>query len=498
MKKEILRLEHIDCIVSGKHLLSDLSLNVYEHEALCILGMKNAGKTLLVDYLTGEASIAGGQVYFNDVKIENPANLKHKNMAVSRITKDTYLITNLSIATNFYIALEESARLIYSKSKAHALAQACLNDFNIKISAETRVDTLNKCHQHIVAMCIAFFRRSKLIIVDDAMAGYSAQDIADFQEFLDILKRRDLAVVLMTHNIEYATMLSDRLVVLKDGSNIKTLTNSQFNKNLITRALLDAPEQPLYRKKNTEYNKIAITLSLYANDEQLFKFETTKGTIVSIFDPYNLLCNSLEQYKYGDAENPVIHSVNGREQEFRSVDQAIRQQTILIFEDYFTDGLFENSNLTTNIEFFSFERLAVGPVGYMSKRRESVLLKDSSFYRNRNENRHSLFGREKALYQHDILLERLRMFSPEIIICIKSLSVLDPYLINMTLNCFRDLAERGTSVFILNNDYSAFSKVFDKVYVIRESKIEAVLTSEELQNTDLIAKYLITSSSGII
>ena len=51
----------------------------------------------------------------------------------------------------------------------------------------------------------------------------------------------------------------------------------------------------------------------------------------------------------------------------------------LFFEDYFTDGLFENSNLTTNIEFFSFERLAVGPVGYMSKRRESVLLKDSSF-----------------------------------------------------------------------------------------------------------------------
>ncbi len=86
-EKEILRLEHIDCIVSGKHLLSDLSLNVYEHEALCILGMKNAGKTLLVDYLTGEASIAGGQVYFNDVKIENPVNLKHKNMAVSRITK---------------------------------------------------------------------------------------------------------------------------------------------------------------------------------------------------------------------------------------------------------------------------------------------------------------------------------------------------------------------------------------------------------------------------
>lgn len=37
-------------------------------------------------------------------------------------------------------------------------------------------------------------------------------------------------------------MLSKRLVVLKDGSNIKTLTNSQFNKNLITRALLNAPE----------------------------------------------------------------------------------------------------------------------------------------------------------------------------------------------------------------------------------------------------------------
>jgi len=494
MKKEILRLEHLNYSTQNRHLLKDLSLNVYEHEIFGILGLADAGKTLLADYLTEKRSIDSGRIFYNDIKINNCVNLNGKGLGITHITNDTKLISELTIAKNFYIAIKDSSRITYTKRKAVTFAQSCLNDLNISISAEKKAGSLNKCHQHIIAMCIAYHCHSKLIIVDDAMAGYSPQDIIEFQKFLNNLCRHNIAIMIMTHSIEYATMLSDRIAILKNGRNIKVIEKGYFDKNVISKILLGTSLSSFEYRKKAAKQPAHSTVSIYSVDHKEFVFEARKGSVVGIFDPDNILCDSLDVMKYETLKNPVVYTADGNSKKLYSIEQALRCRTAIIFEDYFTTMIYKNVDLKNNIGLLSFEKLSSGVFGYISKRREAVFLRDSEYYSENSDRNRFGFGMKNSIDRQKILLERLKMFNPELILCVKALSHLDPVLINMTFSSFHMMAECGAAVIVMSNDYSAFSRQFNRVSVVRNGRVEATLSQDELLNTDYVAKYLIAAS----
>lgn len=497
MKKEILRLEHLYYGQADRYLLEDLSLNIFNHEIFGVLGLVDAGKTLLADYLMGKRRINSGRMYYNETEVKNCEDLSNKNLKITHITNDTTLISDFTIADNFYIAISQYSKVTYSKSKARVFANSCLNDLSINISPDTKAGDLNKCHQHIVAMCIAFYCHSKLIIVDDAMAGYSPQDIIDFQMFLNNLRKRDLAIMIMTHSIEYATLLSDRVAILKNGRNIKVIDKLNFDNEIITEILLNAPveaeEAHIPQKSAGKVN-----LFVSSVEDNKFNFEVPAKSVVGIFDPGNSICNFIDIIRRESLKESIgVYSNKG----FRSFDtifEALKERVVIIFENYFNVTLFENVDLKDNIEVFAFDKLARGPFGYISKKRENVFLRDSKYYA-KNKNAEKIRGKKKnAVERQKILLERMKMANPEMVISVKPFSHLDPELINMTFSCFKEMADSGTTIFVLSNDYSAFYKQFDKVFVVRNGEIEAVLEKEELKNTERIASYLVSFSSGIV
>ena len=497
MKKEILRLEHLNCSMQNRDLLKDVSLNLYAHEIFGILGLADAGKTLLADYLTGKRSIDSGCVYYNDVKIRHCENLAGKGLGVTHITKDTMLIEELTIAQNFYLAVKESSRILYSKRQATAFAQTCLNDLHVEISAGEKAGNLNKCHQHIISMCIAYHCHSPLIIVDDAMAGYAPQDILDFQKFLMNLSRQDIAVMVMTHNVEYATLLSDRIAILKDGRNIKVIEKEYFHKNMISKILLDSPNFSEGTIPVREKKKGKVNLLLPSVNHRRIMFEMDRGSIAGVFDPDNILCDALNVLRYENLESPVCFSEDENFEKLSSLEEALEQRVVILFEDYFFTTIFKNLSLKENIELFSLGRLSRGICGYISRRREEVFLKDSRCCQENLRWKKVSLTAGNSIERQKILLERLRMFNPRLVICIKAISHLDPVLLNMTLSSFQELAQSGSGVFVLCNDYAAFSRQFDMAFIVRNDKIETILDQQQLVNTDMIAKYLVSTSESV-
>lgn len=497
MKKEILRLEHLNCWMQNRNLLKDVSLNLFSHEIFGVLGLADAGKTLLADYLTGKRSIDSGCVYFCDEKIENCENLAGKQLGVTHITKDTMLIEEMTIAQNFYLAVKRSSRFFYSKRKAETFAQTCLNDLHVDISAKEKVGNLDKCHQHIIAMCIAFHCHSRLIIVDDVMAGYSSWDIIDFQKFLTNLSHHDIAVMVMTHSIEYAMMLSDRIAILKDGSNIKVVEKEYFNKNIMSKILLDTSEYHEKVKLSCKTEEENVNLLLPTVKKKVIHLEVPKGSITGIFDPDNIICDVLNEMRYGPLSDSLYFLENQTFGKLKSVKEALEQRIVILFEDYFFTTIFKNISLMENIELFSMKRLSRGFCGYISRRRENVFLKDCRFFMKKHQWDNMGLKTGNAVERQKILLERLRMFNPRMVICIKSISHLDPALLNMTFSSFRDLAQSGSDVFVLCNDYVAFSRQFDTVFVVRNDKIETKLDQQQLSNTDMIVKYLVSASESV-
>lgn len=498
MKKEILRLEHLNYSIQGTKLMHDLSLNVFEHEIFGLLGLVDAGKTLLADYLTGEKSIDGGRVYFNDVEIKNCRDLSRTRLDIAHITNEKILIQELTIAQNFYISVKNSSRIIYTKKQAVRFARSCLNDLEVNISADTPVRELNRCHQHIIAMCIAFYCHSRLIIVDDAMAGYSPQDIQDFRKFLNNLRRRNIAIMIMSNSIEYATILSDRIAVLKDGHCAKVIERSRFDKNTISQILLgtryDEYEEPP-TKKTGERKKIWLAVPGSSGKELVFEAE--KGSVVSVFDPEDALYGAFVSLRDDKSPMPISYSSGSKTKRLYSVSRALRERTAIIFEDYF-NMLFRDSSVRNNIELFSMDRLAKGPLGYISKRREQIFLKDSEYYSGYGERKRADGHMMSMAECQEILLERLRMFNPELLISVNLFFHLDPALINNSLSCFCEMAKSGTTVFVFDNGYSAFLRQFDTAFVVRGGVIESRLSRDDVKNTDVITKYLTQGYSGIV
>ena len=106
MNKVILKLENISKSFPGVKALDKVNLNIYENEAMALLGENGAGKSTLIKILSGIYKKDEGNIYLDDELVDiNSVNDSQKyNIAV--IHQELNLIPNLTVAENIFLGRE--------------------------------------------------------------------------------------------------------------------------------------------------------------------------------------------------------------------------------------------------------------------------------------------------------------------------------------------------------------------------------------------------------
>ena len=246
-----------DPILSGRDLskrfggvqaLSKVSFDVVPGEVLAIAGDNAAGKSTLIKLISGVHLPDEGEVWFKG----QPTVMSHPRVArglgIETIYQDLSLADNLDIGANVFLGREPGRRflgLLPALDRRHMREEAQGTMDSLGIAIDPReftkpVRNLSGGQRQAVAIGRAIYWKAQLLIMDEPTASLGVPEQRKVKEMIESLKRQDVAVIFISHNLVEILDISDRVLVLRHGVNAGERRTAESDGDEIVKLMVGA------------------------------------------------------------------------------------------------------------------------------------------------------------------------------------------------------------------------------------------------------------------
>lgn len=193
----------------GRAGLGPLSLHVQPGEFLCVVGPSGSGKSTLLSLLAGFLRPQAGEIRLGDVPVSGP------DPRLTLVQQEPALFSWRTVAGNVAFGLE---RRRFPHTQRDARVQETLRLVGLEGYGPRRVHQLSGGQRQRVSLARALAVQPQLLLLDEPFSALDDRTrtvLAD--ELLGIWWARKVTVVFVTHNLEEALALGQRVVALRGG-----------------------------------------------------------------------------------------------------------------------------------------------------------------------------------------------------------------------------------------------------------------------------------------
>ncbi len=194
------------------HALRDINLKINKGEFIALIGHSGCGKSTLLNLIAGLLLPSEGALICDNKEIAAPG----PERAV--VFQNHSLLPWLTCFENVYLAVERVFGAKESKAQLKARTQAALELVNMAHAATKRPNEISGGMKQRVGIARALAMEPKVLLMDEPFGALDALTRAHLQdELLKIVARTQSTVVMVTHDVDEAVLLSDRIVMMTNG-----------------------------------------------------------------------------------------------------------------------------------------------------------------------------------------------------------------------------------------------------------------------------------------
>ena len=207
----VLEVKNISKSYKNKKVLDNFSLAVKKGEIISIIGPSGAGKSTLLRCINGLETLEKGKIIINN-KVNKKNISKQANLEIGLIFQDYNLFPQYTVLQNITLPLTKILR----KSKAEAVSQA--KTILAKLSLQDKENSypyeLSGGEKQRVAIARAIATNPKILCLDEPTSALDPKLVKQIYNIIKDLASQGKAILIVTHDIEFAEKISDKIYKL--------------------------------------------------------------------------------------------------------------------------------------------------------------------------------------------------------------------------------------------------------------------------------------------
>ena len=219
----VLSIRNLTKRFGGVTALNDVSFDVYPGEVVALAGDNGAGKSTLIKAVSGVHRPTEGEIIYKGVArhFDNPREAR--DMGIETIYQDLALADNLDVGENVFLGRELKTTKfgvpILDRRKMRSLAHDAIETLDMDIRRLDRpVRNLSGGQRQAVAIGRAIYWKAEILIMDEPTAALGVPEQRKVMALIQRLKQQNVAVLFISHNLIDIMEVSDRIVVLHQGT----------------------------------------------------------------------------------------------------------------------------------------------------------------------------------------------------------------------------------------------------------------------------------------
>ena len=223
-------MQHLRKVYSGnKVAVKDFSLNVKKGEFICFIGTSGSGKTTTMRMINRMLKPTSGQIILegNDISEINPVKLRRR---IGYVIQNVGLLPHMTIEENIVLVPK---LLNWDEDERHKIAKKMINLVELPEELLKRYPAeLSGGQQQRIGVARALAAKQDLILMDEPFSALDPLTREKLQDLVKKLQKKyNKTFIFVTHDMDEALKLSDRLVVMSYGNIEQIATPEEILKN---------------------------------------------------------------------------------------------------------------------------------------------------------------------------------------------------------------------------------------------------------------------------
>ena len=340
----------------GVPAIENVNFTLRRGEIHALLGENGAGKSTLTKIMAGVVPLSSGQMLVEGKAIEMKTPLDARGHGIAMVFQETSLVPTMTVAQNLFLGREK----FYNRLRGvYISAQQFLQSLNFDVDPTASVSLLGAAKKQMVEIARAVLHDARIIIFDEPTASLTPEEKKYFFDLVFNLKARGVSVIFISHALEEALLLADRITVLRDGQHVVTDDKANFDRARIIQAMVGRDlSQTLYGQTKTVVRKqgecvLSVRNLRMASMVKNNSLSVFAGQVTGVFGLVGSGRTETFKVVAGLIKRDFFHGgevlLRGKPIRYRVARQAVEDGIAYITEDRKVEGFFETMSIAQNI-----------------------------------------------------------------------------------------------------------------------------------------------------
>jgi simple sugar transport system ATP-binding protein len=384
----------------------------------------------------------------------------------------------MTVAQNLFLGQEK----FYNRLRGiYIAAQQFLQSLNFDVTPTATVSGLGAAKKQMVEIARAVLHRAKVIIFDEPTASLTPEEKKYFFDLVRDLKKRGVSIVFISHALEEALLLADRITVLRDGKHVVTDDAAKFDRAAIVQAMVGRDlSNTLYGARKSSVRPAGARVLTVQNLKMAPMVKNNSlsvfaGQITGVFglvgagrtETFKIVSGVLKRDFFHGGEI-LLHDKPVR---YRVPAPAVKAGIAYVTEDRKVEGFFETSSIARNIYLGLLSKFPGGRMLLSRRETETVGKTWIEKLRVRAIGDHGKVVELSGGNQQKVVIAKSLVQEPDLIIFDEPTRGVDVGAIVEIHELINQLADEGKAVVVISSYLPEIMALSDRILVSRQGKV---------------------------